>query len=84
MDSKVLEKEKRFRIAAHKVFNTPEGKEVLETLVDSYLINMSVKAETNATYFELGKADVIRQLKFLAESDPKLFEESVNPTVIEE
>ncbi len=61
----------KFRVLAHKLFNTPDGREVLSAMVDSYVLGLKVTADANTTYFELGKADVVKGLKLIADSDPK-------------
>ena len=61
-----------------KVFSSPEGKELLEMLVDTFVLRATSSMETNQSFYLNGKADLVKWLHLVSKSDPKQIEKLSN------
>lgn len=54
----------------NKVFNSPDGEELLKLLVDTFVLRATSSMETNQSFYLNGKADLVKWLHLVAKSDP--------------
>lgn len=52
------------------MFNTENGKAVLEQLVKDYVHNTEIGEDAYRTYYNLGQSDIVRLLMRIADMDP--------------
>lgn len=55
-------RELKFRRAAKLVFDTPEGRELLAYLKDSYVNATALQPTVEATYYKLGQKEFVQSL----------------------
>lgn len=62
MDQEQLEPHILFRKALRELFKQPNGKTVLDFLVNNYVDTSAVGADSNNTYYRLGQKELIQGL----------------------
>jgi hypothetical protein len=65
----VEDNREKFNEIARLLFNTPNGKYVLEALIEDYVYTNPVRSTIEETYHMLGKQDLVQALREIAESD---------------
>lgn len=59
----------KFNEIARVLFNSPNGKYVLQALIEDYVYTNPVRSTIEETYHMLGKQDLVQALREIAESD---------------
>jgi hypothetical protein len=58
----------KFRKALNEMYNTPQGKFVIDTLERSYVDSNAFNSDTNTTMYRLGQKELIQGLVFEAKN----------------
>lgn len=56
----------KFRMSLIEIYNTPQGKFIIDTLEKSYVDSNAFNIDTNTTIYRLGQKELIQSLVFEA------------------